>query len=164
MAKFVVTGTKELMRSLKKMGADVGQSAFTALDRGGQHFENAVKITLSDRWGPRTGKVYATGKKGSRFATHQASAPGEPPAKRSGLLMGSVTHKTEKVGKMGAKGATGTNIEYAELLERGGINEDGFAVAPRPYLFSTMVKEAPEGMRIVSKSLHQDLLRYRKKK
>ena len=57
----------------------------------------------------------------------------------------------------------GTNIEYAELLERGGINEDGFKVAPRPYMFSTMVKEAPAMTKIITKSLQTALKRYKVK-
>ena len=154
MAKFVVTGLKEAMRSLQKMGADIGNDAYEALEKAGQHLENKVEITLSDRSGPRTGRIYSTGKKGERFATHQASAPGEPPAKLTGLLIGSITHKTERLGKIGARGAVGTNEDKG--LERGTSK-----IAPRSYMFPTMIKEAPAMTRIITKSLQTALQRYK---
>lgn len=158
MAKIKVVGLKELMQNLKRMDADVGGEARIALEKVGQHLENEIKITLSHRWGPRTGRVYDTRKKGARYQKHQASAPGEPPAVLSGELMGSIAHKAKRVSKTRAEGAVGTNIETAPALERGRGN-----MAPRPFMFPTIVKEAKNVSGIIRKSLSNSLKKYRKK-
>ena len=155
MARIVVTGLEEAMANLKRMGADVGEDARVALEKVGQHLENKIEIKLSHRGGPRTGRVYKTGKKGTRYEEHQASAPGEPPAKLSGLLMGSITHRAERTGKTRAEGAVGTNVEYAEDLERGTSK-----VAPRPFMLPTITEEAKAVSRIIKKSLGTALKRY----
>ena len=158
-AKLQIVGLKEAMRSLRRMGADVGEDARVALEKVGQHLENKIELTLSHRWGPRTGRIYDTGKEGKRYQDHQASAPGEPPAKLSGELMGSITHKAEKVGKTRAEGEVGTNVEYAEDLERGRGD-----MAPRPFMFPTVVQEAENVSKILRRSLNVALKRYRIKK
>lgn len=158
MAKIKIIGLKELMRNLKRMGADVGGEARIALEKTGQHLENEIKITLSHRWGPRTGKIYATRKEGARYQQHQASAPREPPAVLSGELMGSITHKAEKISKIRAEGAVGTNLEYAEGLERGTSK-----MFPRPFIFPTIAKEAKNVSGIIRKSLSNSLKKYARK-
>ena len=157
MARVEILGLKEAMRTLRKMGADLGEEAETTLEKAGQHLENKIKIKLSHRGGERTGVTYETGKKGGRYKAHQASAPGEPPAKLTGLLMGSITHETERIGKTGAEGAVGTDEEYAEPLERGSGKME-----PRPFIFPTMVEEAKRVSQIIRKSLADSLKKYGK--
>jgi len=80
--------------------------------------------------GPRTGRIYRIGKTptkadklaGRKFRSHQASAPGEPPAVWSGRLFNAIVSKVEPIlGKtgMGWRGEVGTNVKYARWLEFG---------------------------------------------
>jgi HK97 gp10 family phage protein len=80
--------------------------------------------------GARTGRIYRIGKTptkadkaaGRKFRSHQASAPGEPPAIWWATLFNSVRTKVEavsRVGKLLWKGTVGTNVFYAPFLEFG---------------------------------------------
>jgi hypothetical protein len=88
---------------------------------------NRVRVLQT---GPRTGKVYRIGKTptkadraaGRTFRSHQASAPGEPPAVWSGRLFRSVFEKVVPVfekGRLAWRGYVGTNVQYAPHLEFG---------------------------------------------
>ena len=70
--------------------------------------------------GPRTGRVYTI-----RGRKHQASAPGEPPAKLTGALARSVDHKVTGWHTM----QVGEEADYAGYLEKGTGR-----IAPRPHL------------------------------
>ena len=84
------------------------------------------KLQYMIRNGPRTGRVYTF-----RGRKHQASAPGEVPANRTGKLAKSVryeatAHHTLKFGE---------DAEYAGWLENGTHNKGGgIKMAPRPHL------------------------------
>jgi len=70
---------------------------------------------------------------------HRASAPGEPPAVLSGLLRDSIKSSVISISRDGYEGAVSTKAAYAALLEFGGTNEEGHAVAPRPAWLPTLV-------------------------
>lgn len=70
--------------------------------------------------GPRTGRVYTI-----RGRKHQASAPGEAPAKLSGALANSVGYKVTSWHTM----QVGEDEEYAKFLEDGTGR-----MRPRPHL------------------------------
>jgi len=84
------------------------------------------KLRYIIRNGPRTGRVYTI-----RGRKHQASAPGEAPANRTGRLAKSVGYKATGHHTL----EVGEEAEYAEYLERGTHNKDGSVrMAPRPHL------------------------------
>lgn len=78
------------------------------------------KLQYMIRTGPRTGRVYTF-----RGRKHQASAPGEVPANRTGKLASSVRY--EAIGHHTL--VFGEDAEYAGYLERGTKR-----MAPRPHL------------------------------
>lgn len=96
-------------------------------------FEKGIKKKLT---GPRTGIMYGS---------HQASAPGEPPALLSGALRQSITHtmptwdENNKV-----SGDVGTSLIYGGILEWGGIAGNGARILPRPYIEATWVEMQDE--------------------
>ena len=77
------------------------EQAKNYVDRLGVFFQSDVKRSM------------ATPKSGAIYDGHQASAPGEPPAIDSGMLVNSISFKKEGplIGKIF------TNIEYSERLE-----------------------------------------------
>ncbi len=84
------------------------------------------KLQYMIRNGPRTGRVYTL-----RGRKHQASAPGEVPANRTGKLVKSVRY--EAAGHHTLK--FGEDAEYAGYLENGTHNKGGgIKMAPRPHL------------------------------
>lgn len=66
--------------------------------------------------GFRTGEIYMKGK--HKNITHQASAPGEPPAVDTGRLRNSIVNQKTHGGRVALIGAAAT-VEYAEYLEEG---------------------------------------------
>lgn len=78
------------------------------------------KLRYMIRNGPRTGRVYTF-----RGRKHQASAPGEVPANRTGRLASSVGYLASGPDDL----TVGEEAEYAGFLERGTRN-----MAPRPHL------------------------------
>lgn len=78
------------------------------------------KLQYMIRNGPRTGRVYTF-----RGRKHQASAPGEVPANRTGRLANSVRYEATGHHTL----VFGEDAEYAGFLERGTRN-----MARRPHL------------------------------
>ncbi len=86
--------------------------------------------------GSRSGKLYhRTGFK----RRYRASAPGEPPAVRSGDLRSS--WKPIQYGAYGQNPAIETDVEYAGYMEKG---TPGGMIAPRPYVQKTVDLARPE--------------------
>ena len=95
--------------------------------------EKLIKEELSK---PGSGRIY---KRGGR--THQASAPGEPPAVDLGDLRRSIgREQVEDTWRVG------TGLARAAALEFGHRYKDGRVLAPRPYM-RPAVKRLPEGTR-----------------
>jgi phage gpG-like protein len=82
--------------------------------------QNATKRNLSQ---PGTGRSYTR-----RSVTHQASAPGQPPAVDTGRLRASIVWELGK-NSTGLYAEVGTNVAYALGLEVGTAR-----VQPRPFL------------------------------
>lgn len=72
-------------------------------------------------------------KHGRKYGRHIASAPGESPAVDTGFLTNSLQVEAE-----GTTAYVGTNAEYAEVLEFGGVN-----LEPRPYFAPAFEAELP---------------------
>ena len=84
------------------------------------------KLQYMIRNGPRTGRVYTF-----RGRKHQASAPGEVPANRTGRLAESVGYEATAHHTL----VFGEEAEYATYLELGTQNRDGsLRMAKRPHL------------------------------
>ena len=96
--------------------------------RASNELRNSALDVLSNER-KRSGKVYR--KPFTRKATYTASAPGEPPALRSGDLRRSWRQRTasERTGKdLTVRPAITTDVKYAPWLEEGTDR-----IAPRPF-------------------------------
>lgn len=97
--------------------------------RRAQRMRNDIVQELSK---PGTGRIYATGYKTAPHDTHQASAPGDPPAVDTGRLRQSIVALKIEPGRW----RVGTNLEYALYLEFGTRR-----IAPRPFMRPAADKE-----------------------
>lgn len=79
--------------------------------------------------GPKTGRIYRF-----RGRPHQASAPGEAPANRSGRLLRSSDYKVSGSYQM----RVGETVDYAKFLEEGVRGR----MAPRPHLLKAVNNQA----------------------
>ena len=160
-----VTGVKELIQNLERLGGNVQTASVEAIWTAGAHLEGAEKEKLSQ---PGTGRTYKTGRKGRRYATHQASAPGEPPAVDEGELRSSVTHNvTGRPGrdlpdpggsKTLVKGYTGTNLEKGPYLEFGTSR-----MKARPWLYPKIVEEATEVAKLIQNVIKRAIAKAKKR-
>ena len=108
----------------------VDQINFEAKSRAFRAANELRNSALTVLRGQRSGRVYKRPFSSSKYT---ASAPGEPPAVRSGDLRRSWRQKTasESTGKgLTVKPAITTDVKYAPWLNDG--TEDGH-IAPRPF-------------------------------
>lgn len=162
-----VYGVRELILNLQALGADVERESKNAIWKAGAFLERELKQELSKAG---SGKEYKTGAKTKRYAIHQASAPGQPPAPDEGRLRASVTHNvTDKPGddlpdpggsKTEIRGHVGTNVGYGAALEFGVPSMHPYgniyaqaSIEPRPWLYITISRNANEVAQIIRKSL-----------
>lgn len=109
--------------------AKVRAGAVLGLQRGVEAVrDEAVSLILS---GPKTGRIYRRG-----GVSHQASAPGEPPASDTGQLVNSIITSVD-TGKL--TGSVGFGTEYAKFLNYGTRN-----IAPRPFAIPALVNKKEE--------------------
>lgn len=103
-----------------------GGAAAHALDVVGNVLVNQIKVTLSQ---PGTGRTYGS---------HQASAPGEPPAVDTGQLRNSIAaaHGQDEIGPYVD---VGSNLEKSVYLEFGTSDMD-----PRPFMRPSIELAAQE--------------------
>lgn len=106
------------------------RAAFARMETACQHLVNEVKKTLT---GQRTGKTYKV--PGTKRKLYTASAPGEPPAVRTGRLRNSIKYRVLGRG-VNLSGVVGTQVEYAPHLEFGTSKME-----PRPFLRPTYERE-----------------------
>lgn len=145
-----VMGSMLEVRVQKKV-AEVNAQILSRATRTANALRNAELQVLSNAGG-RGGKVYR--KPNTKRATWTASAPGEPPALRSGTLRRSwrpvVTGSASGRGAMiVARLITGT--KYAPYLEDGTENKDGTQkMAARPFVNKIIETAKPEIMQIYS--------------
>jgi len=117
-------GLEELMQELVDLPGDVDASFAEAGNFVAQSTAQRAKNKI--RRGGRSGRVYEISGQ-----THQASAPGEPPANLTGALAESI-HWTRMEGPSGSADAFVTDPKGA-TLEYGGFNESGRYIEPRPF-------------------------------
>lgn len=103
---------------------------------------NEVKKTLS---GQRSGKTYRV--PGTKRKWYTASAPGEPPAVRTGRLRSSIKHKLIRR-PFAHEGVVGTDVEYSTHLEYG-----THKMAARPFLVPTFEKNRENVKRMLGRPI-----------
>lgn len=109
-----------------------------------------VKQTLGPESGPRTGRIYKRSQSGP---PHIASAPGEAPAPDNGTLLRSIAHDGPTWDGWDVAGNIGTALEYARILEMGGIAGNGARILPRPYFEPTILASEAAVEEILERSL-----------
>lgn len=127
--------------TVKEQVADINRQALSRGVRAVNAIRNAELGVLK---GQRSGKVYR--KPFTKKATYTASAPGEPPARRTGNL------RLHWNGQVKSKAASGGGIEvvaelesqepYAAVLETG--TKRTKRIAPRPYVEKIKEEAEPE--------------------
>jgi HK97 gp10 family phage protein len=94
--------------------------------------------------GPKTGKVYTF-----KGRPHQASAPGEAPATRSGRLADSGNYKVKNWQEM----TVGETAPYAGFLENGTRGR----MAPRPHLIKAINNKAQDTVNAILESVKREI-------
>ena len=108
------------------------------VDAAAEHFRGAVTKKLLR--GTRSGARYRV--PGGVSATYTASAPGEPPANRTGDLGNSF----QAVSRSNNRALVGSPLVYARHLEKGTLR-----IEPRPYFRVTSREETPTVRKILSR-------------
>lgn len=114
----------EVQKRIKEAVRDANTKAKSCAVRASNHLRNAALNVLR---GQRSGRRY---KKPHTNTYYTASAPGEPPAVRSGMLRMSWGMKAEGDGKGNYTAGIYTDVPYAEDLDDG---TPGGKIKPRPY-------------------------------
>jgi len=134
---------QEIEREFKIAVEDMVRESDSKAQRCAVRAANAMRnAALNVLRGQRSGKVY---KKPYSQATYTASAPGEPPAVRTGTLRISWGIKAEHKGQGKITVGIYTRVPYAELLEKGTSR-----VSARPYKDAIIEKAKPQIKRIFS--------------
>lgn len=155
-----VIGLEAFLKTLQRMQLNVPLAGKQALWKVGANLEAKLKRRISR---PGSGKSYMTGRKGNRYKTHKASAPGYPPAVDTGRLRASITHNvTGRPGHVlpnpgggfgNVKAYVGTNVYYGYMLERGTSR-----MKARPWFYITVQSQANITRSIIANSL-RDFIR-----
>jgi len=101
----------------------------------------AIALILNTQ---KTGRIYTR-----RGVTHQASAPGEPPASNTGRLVNSIqtVYDTKNL-----TGTVGTSVEYGGYLEFGTQT-----IEPRPFLRPALATHRRSLSRIIKDEIAREL-------
>jgi hypothetical protein len=180
-----VYGVDELVKKMNKLGINMTGASKRALWSAGALLEQKLKQRLSKRG---TGTVYYINRssdrvrwyedrmhKASRYTTHQASSPGQPPAVFEGRLRSSVTHNvTGRPGRVlpnpggtatKIRAIVGSNVMYGYYLEKGAmINPYGdrtrtTRLFPRPWFSNTINANQRRIQTIIRKELNDEINR-----
>jgi HK97 gp10 family phage protein len=119
-----VVGDERLRRLLRRLDDRYEEKLWSTLTEQGQLLEGAIARTLQ-QGSPGRGRVYPSAG-GGLNTTHQASAPGDPPASDTGNLINSIGTDFRRAE---LSVLVGTEVEYAPFLEYGTRR-----MAPRPFM------------------------------
>ena len=131
----------EVQRRIQQTVKETDTKAKSCAVRAANELRNAALNVLR---GQRSGRTYR--KPGTR-ATYTASAPGEPPAVRTGMLR--MSWGISAVGTKTGEYTAGiySDVPYAKLLDEG---TPGGKIAPRPYKEKIIETARPKVVRIFS--------------
>lgn len=130
------SNVRSLEERINAIGKNTGVELMRALRQSAQVIQNKALEMMEE---PKTGRIYThymyTDAQGRlrqgrrRPVPHQASAPGEAPARDSGRLSQSLTTEEVATGPEHFEVNTGSNVPYATELELGSRK-----IAPRPFM------------------------------
>ena len=128
-----IEGLDELRQALATAKQEVRKAAEDEVRKATFRVQTAAVKRMQQ--GSSTGNVY---EKYSPRRTHQASAPGQPPASDTGRLASSIENRTD-----GLEGVVFTRVDYGRYLEFGTQRN----LRPRPWLLPSLEEDAPQFMR-----------------
>lgn len=111
-----------LQSNITQINAELQRRASRLVRNTAFGIQTHIRLAMAE---PKTGAIYGR---------HQASAPGEAPAIDTSALVNSISVAAEEL-----HATIGTNIEYSEVLEFGGVH-----IAPRPYFGPAFKAAEPE--------------------
>lgn len=132
---------KEMQQRIQQTVRETDTKAKSCAVRAANELRNAAINVLR---GQRSGRRY---KKPYTKTYYTASAPGEPPAVRTGMLRMSWGMKATGDGKGNYTAGIYTDVPYAETLENG---TPGGKIAPRPYKQKIIDTARPKVVQIFS--------------
>lgn len=135
-------------RETKKMLFEIGRHPFKhqralklAFNEIGSEVVNKIANYIFN--GPKTGRIYTF-----RGRQHQASAPGESPANRTGKLAKSSDYKVRSAWEM----VIGETAEYAKYLEEGTEN-----IMPRPHIIRAVNANHRDAVRAIEENIDREI-------
>ena len=178
-----VYGVEELIRKMNKLNINMTSAAKRGLWSAGAFLEQKLKQKLSKKG---TGTVYYINRKSdrtrwyedrmhkaSRYSTHVASSPGQPPALFEGRLRSSITHNvTGRAGRVlpnpggtldKVRAIVGSNVMYGYYLEKGAmINPYGdrsriTRLLPRPWFMVTINSNQRRIQTVIRRELKKEI-------
>ncbi len=135
----------EFESNIDEVVAKLSEGAKKGAEAAGSEAEGLVKEKIS---GPGSGKMYYVPGTGRQY---QASLPYEPPAVRTGDLLGSYTHKVEKTWG-GYQAVIGSPLFYAPMLEFGTSD-----MKPRPHLKPALKENLKHLQEIMASYIAEEL-------
>lgn len=132
---------KDVQKRVQQEVRDAGTKAKSCAVRAANQLRNAALNVLR---GQRHGRRY---KKPGTKTYYTASAPGEPPAVRTGMLRMSWGMKAEGDGKGTYTAGIYSDVPYAETLDEG---TPGGKIAPRPFKEKIIETAKPKVVEIFS--------------
>lgn len=129
--KVDIEGVDKLLKASDRVKAELARELEKGLYASALRVEREAKISITN--GGKTGRVYQR-----RTVSHQASAPGEPPASDTGRLVNSFASYVNKLSqeKIESFVVAGRGVvRYARMLEFGTTK-----MAPRPYMMPALEK------------------------
>ncbi len=138
-----VVGADKVKKHLSDLPPQIRLRVFQAVATGAVLVQGEARKSIVDRAG-KTGRIYTSKSKSPR--THQASAPGEPPANWTGNLLRGIKVYTdqERTTAYVAASAISNGYDYAPALEFGTTK-----MAKRPFLRPAFLKFKP----LINKSI-----------
>lgn len=131
----------QLRFTVDKVVKDINRQAASRGTRAVNAIRNAELRVLK---GQRSGRVY---RMPNSKATYRASAPGEPPARRTGALR--LQWTGDVVGRSNSRGGVTVVAKLESQTPYAGYLEDGTPMtAPRPFVEPIKAKATPEIMKI----------------
>lgn len=146
------------IRATEFIRADqITEAAHAAIENG---MRGALAIVVADAKrsvarGPKTGRIYTRGN-----ISHQASAPGEPPATDTGRLLNAIAGDLETSDKQNGfvRGFIRAATEYAGYLELGTRR-----ILPRPFLVPAIERNRAAIQAFMANAVRTGVARFRQR-